>query len=300
MNALIYFVSSVISTFFFDNIAYFLIRALARNGNDKKISNIVISIANIGYMLIDVYFMVKYFVYAFQTEEYRSYYLSYGFGELGSILGRLFVYLAFMSIINGSLILFKSKRLKNFQRSYDGKKPSVIPGISLILLAVIMATSGVLYFILPEKITVGDLIIIISLWVLSLVSLFFGIYSLVHIISHKTSSIDTKARIMFLVYLPDVTRCFISFEKTTFEEGLTPDFFQNYIIDDYGVLITKDIKYVVKGIQTPSFDERYITSSKLTEVNPIEFGNSLEQFDKYKRLKITLDDNKNTVKIVEM
>ncbi len=288
------FLYVLLGTFFLN---YFIILILNLIGirNRRKTSLIIISIIDFSYLGYLIYELITYISSDIKGDS--LFYLL--FLQILNIFAVIMSYVITMSIFYSDIKIFKSKRLKNFEEAYSGKKSlsTIIFNIILFVLS-IMSIVLLIVLIINRNIIFdqnkGILIFVIISILLSFI-IFVGLY----ISIKELKMVNFKKKIMFLIYLPNKVRCFISNDRLKIEEAL-PNLLNDYVFDDYGYLITKKDKYIVKGIRVDIFDDSYLLDSKLIEINSISFIDAINKYEKYQRRKIYLDDNGNIIKDIKI
>ena len=108
----------------------------------------------------------------------------------------------------------------------------------------------------------------------------------------------TAPALILQITLPDFS--------VLFEADLNKDFTiadalngldKEYLLDELGLLITPDKKYLVKGINVQSIKREHITNLKMQRISSNKFDLAFKEFKKYARMKIVLDENNQITKI---
>lgn len=279
------FISSLISLFVVNTILTLIINALPiRNKRNWQIGVIT---------LVDIGSIIGYAAILFQSHFDLLYLLS----TLGNILGELTAYVASMMLILEDVKIFKSRRLRQFERDINNKSGRSLPRNILALICfiifVVLLTYTIISFINYNE-TILVSLIGSSLGVL--VALGLGIYFLISgLPQHKSIKAEN---ILFIINTPT--------DKIIFEANLNKEFtiddalgklYDTYIIDEYGLIVTPTNKYIVKGIKINKFDNDLLAKIQMTKDNDSKFKDVILEFQKYNRKKIILDENNKIVKI---
>lgn len=218
---------------------------------------------------------------------------------IGSIFGVIIGYAASMMIILDDIRLFKSKRLKEFERNLNNKEGTSFPRW---ILALIAGSLGIMLFvygiILVTNYDSKLLLTIIGLFIGTVIFLAVSIYLFVSgAPKHKTIRAEN------LLFVVDVEG-----QKSVYQTKLSKEFtieqalgklMEIYILDEYGLIITPSNHYIVKGIKLEYSAKDLLKTIQMT---PYE-GNldeALSKFQKYNRKKIILDENNKIIKITQI
>lgn len=218
---------------------------------------------------------------------------------VGGVLGVLIAYIATLMIILDGVKLFKSKRLKEFEREINQKEGTSIPknivGIVFLILATILL--GFSIFVITKYNPTLLLTLIGALIGFTL----FTILGILFIMSGK--AVHTKinsSNLMLVINLPSKTltyTCTINKELSVDDAlGKIKDI---YYLDEFGLLITPNTKYLVKGMKSDEMSNDCLNSLKMQLMDD-RFDHITTNFKKYSRQKITVDENLNITKIQEI
>ncbi len=279
------FISSLISLFVINTLLTIIINALPiRNKKYWQIGAIT---------LVDIGSIIGYVSIFFQNHFDLLYFLSI----LGNILGELTAYVASMMLILENVKIFKSRRLRQFERDINNKSGRSLPRNILALICFSIFCILLAYTIISSinyNETILASLIGSSLGVL--VALGVGIYFLISgLPQHKSLKAEN---LLFIISTPT--------EKIIFEANLNKEFriddalgelYDTYIIDEYGLIVTPTEKFIVKGIKVNKYDNDLLSKIKMTKNNDSRFKNVILEFQKYNRKKIVLDENNQIVKI---
>ncbi|MDE7384405.1 MAG: hypothetical protein K2M84_01460 [Anaeroplasmataceae bacterium] len=279
-------ISLAISTFISNYIIMFIVRVLPLR-NKRLWQSIVISLfclgEIVGYILI---FVTPYTLDLITILE-----------VIGSIFGVLIGYVASMMIVLDGITLFKSRRLKEFERNLNNKEGTSFPRW---ILAIISGSLGLMLLIYGIITTLNYdsklLLTVIGLFIGA--ALFIGVAIYLFISGapkHKTIHAEN------LLFIVDFEG-----KKTIYQAKLSKEFtienalgklMEVYILDEYGLIITPSNHYIVKGLKL-----EYSAKDMLKEINMSVFeGNAFDEaiknFQKYNRKKIILDEQNHIQKI---
>ena len=280
------FISLALSTFISNLFIRFIINILPLR--KKRLWHlIVISLYDLSSLLtyVGVFFM--------PTDIYT---LLYG---IGGILGVLIAYISTLMIILDGVKVFKSRRLKEFERSINQKEGKSVPknivGIIFILLSLVLVGYSVFLFTNYDPTLLSTIVGVI---ILSLILLGLGIFFM---ISGKALHSNISAHnLMLIINMPDKVLTYTA----TINKSLSVDealgkIKDMYYLDEFGLLITPDAKYLVKGMKCESISNEYLDSLKMQLMDD-RFDNITVNYKKYSRQKITVDNNLNIIKIQDI
>lgn len=218
---------------------------------------------------------------------------------IGGILGVIIAYVATLMIILDGVKIFKSRRLKEFERSINQKEGASIPknivGAIFIISAIVLFGYSVFLFMNFDPTLLPTLIGVI---VLGLILLGLGIY---FIVSGRALHSNIKAHnLMLVINLPSNT---LTYTATITKELSVDDALGKikdmYYLDEFGLLITSNSKYLVKGMKADSIPNEYLESLKMKLMDD-RFDHITNNYKKYSRQKITVDNNLNIIKIQDI
>ena len=218
---------------------------------------------------------------------------------IGGILGVIIAYVATLMIILDGVKIFKSRRLKEFERSINQKEGASIPknivGAIFIISVIVLFGYSVFLFMNFDSTLLPTLIGVI---VLGLILLGLGIY---FIVSGRALHSNIKAHnLMLVINLPSNT---LTYTATITKELSVDDALGKikdmYYLDEFGLLITPNSKYLVKGMKADSIPNEYLESLKMQLMDD-RFDHITYNYKKYSRQKITVDNNLNIIKIQDI
>lgn len=220
---------------------------------------------------------------------------------IASILGIIIGYTAIMMIILDGIRLFKSKRLKEFERNLNNKESTSIPKwiFSIIsgILGIVLLVFGIISTINYTK---ELLISVIGLYIGSIIFIGLGIYLFIAgLPKHK------KIKASNLLFIVDFDN-----NKYIYTTSITKEFTISnaigsiqdlYLIDEYGLLITPEKHYIVKGIKLEYSGKHYLNEINMERVETNDFDEAISKYQKYNRKRIELDENNNIkgIKIIK-
>ena len=225
----------------------------------------------------------------------NSYNLALILEGVGGILGVVIAYITTLMVVLDGVKIFKSKRLKEFERGYnlkDGKSlPKNIVGGVFMLLFLLLIGYSIFLIINYDKLLLTTIIgsIIIGLIFLGLSIYFF--------ISGKAVHQTIKAqKLMLVINLPFETLTYIAeLNKTLSENEALGKMNEMYYLDELGLLITPSDKFIVKGMKADSIPQEYLSSIKMQKLDN-RYDYITSNYKKYSRMKITIDENGNIIK----
>lgn len=216
---------------------------------------------------------------------------------LGSVFGVLIGYIASLMMVLDGVTLFKSRRLKEFERNLNNKEGRSVPrhilGVIACSFGIALIVYGVVTVLHYDSRLLATIIgTFIGGAIFIAVALYFFISGAP---KHKTLKASNLLFIVDfegekLVYQANLTKEF------TLEQALG-DIMETYILDEYGLIITPTEHYVVKGLKLEYSAKNLLKTiqMKLLETHPFELV--LKEFQKYNRKKIVLDENYQIQKI---
>lgn len=279
-------ISLAISTFISNYIIMFIIRVLPLR-NKRIWQSIVISLfclgEIIGYVLI---FVTPYNLDLITILE-----------VIGSIFGVLIGYVASMMIVLDGISLFKSKRLKEFERNLNNKEGTSFPRWILAVISCCLGLMLLIYGIITVVNYHSKLLLtIIGLFVGAVIFLGVGIYLFISgAPKHKNIRAEN------LLFIVDYEG-----EKKLFEAKLSKEFtieaalgklMEVYILDEYGLIITPTNHYIVKGLKLEYSSKHMLDQINMNPYDGKNFDEAIKNFQKYNRKKIILDEQNHVKKI---
>ncbi len=220
---------------------------------------------------------------------------------ISSILGIIIGYIAIMMIILDGIKIFKSKRLKEFERNLNNKDSksipkwifSIISGILCIILLIIGLITTINY-------TKSLLISIIGLYIGFLIFLLLSIYLFITGLSkHKNIK---ASNLLFIVDFENHKYIYTSTINKEFSINDALGSIQDvYLIDEYGLLITPIKHYVVMGIKLEYSGKKYLDDINMEKIESNEFDEIISKYQKYNKKRIEIDEFNNikSIKIIK-
>ena len=216
---------------------------------------------------------------------------------IGSIFGVLIGYAASMMMVLDGITLFKSRRLKEFERNLNNKEGTSVPRWILAVISVSLGLMLLIYGIFT--LTHYDpklLVTVIGLFVGAVLFLGVAIYLFVTALpKHKTIRAEN---LLFIVDLEG--------EKLIYQAKLSKEFtienaigniMEIYMLDEYGLIITPKEHYIVKGLKLEYSAKHLLKDIQMTLFEGNDFDEALPHFQKYNRKKILLDEQNHIEKI---
>lgn len=279
-------ISLAVSTFITNYIIMFIIRVLPLR-NKRVWQSVVISLfclgEIIGYVLI---FILPYTLDLITILE-----------VIGSIFGVLIGYIASMMIVLDGVSIFKSRRLKEFERNLNNKEGRSFPKWILAIIAVSLSSILLIYGIITLIHYDSKLLLTtIGLFVGAVIFLGVGIYLFIcGAPKHK------KIHAENLLLIVDIEG-----QKTIYQAKLSKDFtiehalgklMDIYMLDEFGLIITPSNHYIVKGIKLDYSTKDILKEIQMTPYEGNAFDEAIKNFQKYNRKKIILDEQNQIQKI---
>lgn len=282
-------ISLAVSIFFSNYIITAIIRYLPIS--NKRLWNIIVVSIFDGGTILSCLFPL------FYIGELNSYTVFTVLEVIGSILGVVVAYIASLMMILDGVVIFKSRRLRDYERSIKNKDGKSVPRQIFALLSLIISLVISIYLVFT--IMNYDKEILFSLIGASVVLLIFLVLTIYFYITGKALHKKIYAPALLLeIKLPDFS--------VLFEADLSKDFTEadalngldkEYLLDELGLLITPNKKYLVKGINVQSIKREHISNLKMKRVESNAFDLAFKEFKKYARMMITLDESNQIIKI---
>lgn len=279
------FISLAISIFIFNNILITITRLLPIR--KKRVWQFgLITFFNLGSLVGYIWMLVE--------GEFSVLFL---LSVLGNVLGILIAYIASMMIILEGVTLFKSKRMREFERSVQMKDGKSIPRhiIAFICLCcgIVLAVYGSISLMHYDK---NLLFSIIGSFIGTGVGIGLALYFFITgNPQHKTLKAQ---KLLFLIkgttqdYLYTAT-----LSKDFTIENAIGKLKDIYILDEYGLLITPKDSFIVKGIKADGNVSSILSELQMEPILENPFEEALKEFQKYNRKKIILDENNQVIRI---
>lgn len=279
------FISVAISIFISNFIIITIIRHLPIRKNQLW-QLIIITIYNLGGLIFDIISL-----FSFEMSIINILYV------LGNGIGVGIGYIATLMIILDHKLIFKSRRLKQFERDLknNGKKSLSRNIISIVCVTIfiILMIYGIISLLHYDS---SLLISIVGVFIGAGISLALAIY---FFISGRPQHEKIKAsNLLFVVTLPD--QILLYHAKLTKENPLETalaSLQELFYIDEYGLIITPTERYIVKGIHLETLNQELYEKIKLNRFYDSKFDEAVQHFQKYNRKRIILDENNQITKI---
>ncbi len=281
-------ISLAVSTFITNYFIMFIIRILPFR-NKRLWQSIIISLFCLGEISGYVLIMLE----LYEVE------LLFILELIGSIFGVLIGYVASMMLVLDGVKLFKSRRLKEFERNLNNKEGTSVPRW---ILAIISGVLGIMLFIYGIIISIHYdkqlLITIIGLFLGAIAFLGTSIFFFLSGASkHKVLRAENLLFVVDLDGQKKVYQAKLS-KEFTIEQALGK-LNELYLLDEYGLIVTPSHHYIVKGIKL-----EYSARALLETIQMAPYEGNLDEalanFQKYNRKKIILDENNKIVKITQI
>lgn len=216
---------------------------------------------------------------------------------LSSILGVVIAYTASMMIVLDGIVLFKSKRLREFERSYHQKDGTSIPrnilAVISLSLSIALFTYGIVSLLNYDK-----RLLISCIGTFLGMAIFLGL-AIYFFISGKAQHKTIKAENLLLIVQIEDKKILLAAELSkdqTLETLLSP-LADIYILDEYGLIVTPHMRYIVKGVKLDYLSKDILKSLQMQSFTDSVLNEALKEFQKYNRKKIILDENYSIKKI---
>ncbi|MDE6047219.1 MAG: hypothetical protein K2F56_01170, partial [Anaeroplasmataceae bacterium] len=279
-------ISLAISTFILNYIIMSIIRDLPLR-NKRVWNSIIISLVAAGSIV----------GYLFGIVMSKDLNLIYLLEAIGNIFGVLIGYVASMMIVLDGITLFKSRRLKEFERNLNNKEGTSFPRWILAIIAEALGLMLLIYGIITVINYDSKLLLtIIGLFVGA--TLFIGVSIYLFISGapkHKTIHAEN------LLFIVDYEG-----QKTIYQAKLSKEFtiendlgklIEVYILDEYGLIITPSNHYIVKGLKLEYSAKEMLKEINMSVYDGNTFDEAIKNFQKYNRKKIILDEQNHIQKI---
>lgn len=216
---------------------------------------------------------------------------------LSSILGVVIAYTASMMIVLDGIVLFKSKRLREFERSYHQKDGTSIPrnilAVISLSLSIALFTYGIVSLLNYDK-----RLLISCIGTFLGMAIFLGL-AIYFFTSGKAQHKTIKAENLLLIVQIEDKKILLASELSkdqTLETLLSP-LADIYILDEYGLIVTPHMRYIVKGVKLDYLSKDILKSLQMQPFTDSVLNEALKEFQKYNRKKIILDENYSIKKI---
>ncbi len=282
------FISLAVSVFITNYIFCLIIRLLPIK-NKKIVQLVIITLADLGSILG---YLINLFTIGFE--------LIYFLYTLGNIIGIGVAYIATLMLILDNVILFKSKRTREFERGIQNKEGSSVP--RYVLGTICLATSIVLFVYgiinlthFNQKLLFTTIGVFVAALILIGLALFF-------FISGRPAHQKLKAEhLLFIIFLPNtnwIYECQLT-KEFKIEQALGT-ITETYFLDEFGLLITPSSKYIVKGMKLDKLTPDIESQIHMTKASNTLYEAIIPNFNKYQRKKIIIDEQNNITKITNI
>lgn len=279
-------ISLAISTFISNYIIMFIIRVLPLR--NKRIWNVIIlslfAVSEIlGYLFIFVASNSLDFIEILEI--------------IGNIFGVIIGYVASMMIVLDGITLFKSRRLKEFERNLNNKEGTSFPRWILAIISGALGLMLLIYGIITSLNYDSKLLLtIIGLFLGAAV--FIGVSIYLFISGAPKHKAIRAENLLFIVEYEG--------EKMIYQANLSKEFtienalgklMEMYMLDEYGLIITPSNHYIVKGLKLEYSAKNMLNEIHMSKYEGNEFDEAIKNFQKYNRKKIILDEQNHIQKI---
>ena len=287
------FISLAVSVFISNYIFMAIIRLLPFIRRKKLWQGIIISLADISSILMYIMILLS----AITTEEFD---ILIVLEIVGSILGILIGYIAAMMLVLDGITLFKSRRLREFERGMNNKEGKSVPKNILGLICVAISVV-LLVFVIITSLNYNNSVLVTLIGTIAATILFISL-AIFFFISGRAAHQSIKSNhLLIYIKLPDKTLTYHKeLSKDNTEDKVLGKFKDVYMLDEFGMIITPTTKYAVKGIMVTKLSKNILDELDMELLDPNPFKFALENFRKYNRKKIILDENNNVTKIIDL
>lgn len=215
---------------------------------------------------------------------------------IGSCLGVLIGYIASLMMVLDGVTLFKSKRLREFERSYNQKDGASVPrkvlGSISLSLGLLLLVYGIITAIHYNSRLLWNCIgLFIGGVAFTGVAIYFFISSTPQ---HKSIHAEN---LLFIVDFEGTKNLYLAnLSKENTIESYLGKIIDLYILDEFGLIITPSSHYIVKGIKLEYSSKDLMKEIQMNLYEGKDFDEAIAQFQRYNRKKIVLDENHKIVK----
>ncbi len=298
-------IQSFISEFMTFYLIYFIV-SLFRSAKGRLISFILITLSYIGYLVWPIMSII-----AFSTDigqlseldrnslgnEITMIYIVYA----AQILTTTIAYFLFTYLFYGRSIQFKNRRLKAFEKAYNGKQNilSIICQIGMIILSIALIVIGIVLFANIKSVSSGKLLmVIISSSALVVVGL---IILIVTLLGFRKKGVNVSKVVKI-----EKTNDFYFYIKTQYESYLYKSngrtlkdsingFDDYYVIENFGTIIQNGNKKEIYGLNVSSVDHNLLNLINLDLIKNDKLYDLIISIDKLNKEVITVDDEFNVI-----
>lgn len=298
-------IQSFISEFMTFYLIYFIV-SLFKSAKGRLISFILITLSYIGYLVWPIMSII-----AFSTDigqlseldrnslgnEITMIYIVYA----AQILTTTIAYFLFTYLFYGRSIQFKNRRLKAFEKAYNGKQNilSIICQIGMIILSIALIVIGIVLFANIKSVSSGKLLmVIISSSALVVVGL---IILIVTLLGFRKKGVNVSKVVKI-----EKSNDFYFYIKTQYESYLYKSngrtlkdsingFDDYYVIENFGTIIQNGNKKEIYGLNVSSVDHNLLNLINLDLIKNDKLYNLIISIDKLNKEVITVDDEFNVI-----
>ncbi len=298
-------IQSFISEFMTFYLIYFIV-SLFRSAKGRLISFILITLSYIGYLVWPIMSII-----AFSTDigqlseldrnslgnEITMIYIVYA----AQILTTTIAYFLFTYLFYGRSIQFKNRRLKAFEKAYNGKQNilSIICQIGMIILSIALIVIGIVLFANIKSVSSGKLLmVIISSSALVVVGL---IILIVTLLGFRKKGVNVSKVVKI-----EKSNDFYFYIKTQYESYLYKSngrtlkdsingFDDYYVIENFGTIIQNGNKKEIYGLNVSSVDHNLLNLINLDLIKNDKLYDLIISIDKLNKEVITVDDEFNVI-----
>lgn len=292
------FLYTIASVLFANTILWSIFRAINFR-HHRKVYLIIISVCELGSIL---YFAIIGILtvssmMAAGGSPYEVALISFYF--LAEAAGILTGYMLTIALYFKDVKLFKSRRQRQFEREARDKKQRIkaailfYGGLSLVALALIGL--GIASYVLLSGLNVYFYIFVIA-------GVLLLIFLLVYFIVTKpnTNQEVKKGNVLFFVKTNGQYYIYSGeLDGDSTIESKLGDISIEYMLTDFGILVENKDKIRVFGITPSEFDARLLNTISL-EKEEKDYTNIFNEFNRYQRKKIVLDENRSIKTIVNI
>ncbi len=240
---------------------------------------------------------LSYLLYTIFNGDINTMTILYMLEDIGSIIGIIVAYIASLMMILDNVRIFKSRRLREYERGLKNEDGKSVPRQIFGLISLIISLGLGIYLIFTI-LNYNKEILFSVIGAAAVFLLFVGLTIYFFVTGKSLHKKITAPALILQITLPDFS--------VLFEADLSKDFTiadalngldKEYLLDELGLLITPDKKYLVKGINVQSIKREHITNLKMQRITSNKFDLAFKEFKKYARMKIVLDENNQITKI---
>lgn len=279
------FIYLALSIFVANYIAMYIVRLLPIK-NKRIVQLAIVSILDIGSIIGYIINLVSY-----------GFELSFFLYTVGNIIGISVAYVTSLMLILDDVQIFKSRRAREFERGIKNKEGSSVPRNILSAVCFMVFIILIVYGIIALLNYSNNLLLTtIGVFVASTISIALAIYFLIS--GRPTHKKISAQKLLFMILLPQNT--------VLYETELTKEFTINdalgdlkdiYILDEFGLLCSPTYSYLVQGMKLNELTDDIKSKIHMKQIEHNEFLSILNEFNKYQRKKITLDENNQIIHI---